>query len=72
MKSFTEAQIGDHAYTYERTDGEMIGDYSWVSDLEWFDERDGIEHLTRKEWVLVAVKEVVLSDPHPLEDDDDG
>lgn len=60
---FSEARLGDEAFTYERVDGTPIDDHAWVGDLEYFDERDGPEHLLRKRWVLVEVAAIVLPDP---------
>jgi hypothetical protein len=65
---FSKAEVGQEAYTYE---GEAMDEYGWVTDLEYFDDRYGEVKLTRKLWRLVEVEEIVLPDPHPIEDDDD-
>ena len=43
----------------------VYGEYGWVTDLDYFDERDGEIILVRKKWVLLEVDEVVLEDPYP-------
>lgn len=63
---FTDAIVGNKAYTYQQADGGMVcGEYGWVTDLDYFDERDGEIILVRKKWVLLEVDEVVLEDPYP-------
>ncbi len=64
---FAYAKVGDEAYTYE---GKAMDEYAWVTDLEYFDDRWGEVKLTRKLWRLIAVDEIVLPDPHPIEDDE--
>jgi hypothetical protein len=50
---FSEAIPGMSAYTYRRADGELTGDFGWVTDLEWFDDTDeDIVRLRRQRWVL--------------------
>lgn len=42
--------------TYEMADGsEVYGEYQFVTDTEWWDDRE---------------EEIVLPDPYPIEDDD--
>jgi len=66
---FYSAKPGDEAYTYARSNGEMIGnDYGWVTDLGIFDDRDGEEHLKRQRWQLIAEDELILPDPYPVAD----
>ena len=52
------------------TDVEVSSDGTeWVTDLDYFDERWGEVRLVRKRWPLIDVDELVLPDPHPVEDD---
>lgn len=39
--------------TYERADGEMIADYSWVDGLEWFERDNEPTELIRSRWTLI-------------------
>lgn len=41
--------------TYKRADGEEIGDYGWVTDLEYLDEDDEPVRLIREQWARVEV-----------------
>jgi len=41
--------------TYRRADGEPIGDYSWVTELDFFDEEDERTELIVEVWHRVAV-----------------
>lgn len=69
---FHKAKIGEEALVYSAVDGEDIcgGEFSFVTGLEWFDDRDGEIKLKRQRWFLLAEDLVVLPDPHPLEDDE--
>lgn len=72
MVPFSEAKIGDAAYVYREADGSLIyGEYSFVTELDWFDDRDDEVKLVRQTWQLVDAVEVVLPDPHPLVEDDE-
>jgi len=67
---FVDAKPGDHSFVYG---GEYITDnmdVGWVTDLEYFDERDGEIKLKRQIWQLISEDEIVLPDPFPLEDDE--
>lgn len=69
--TFRDALIGHKVYTYELADGELIyGEFGWVTDLEYFDDRDGEIVLKRKRWLLLAEDEVILPDPHAADDDE--
>jgi hypothetical protein len=63
---FAQAAVGDEAYTYEHPDPTafVADDHTWVTDLEWFDDRDDAVTLVRKRWRLVEVETIVLPDPH--------
>lgn len=67
---FTDAEIGDLSYVYSDPNGEMLGDFGWVTGLEWFDDRWAEVKVKRRTWMLVAEDELVLPDPCPVEDDD--
>jgi hypothetical protein len=68
---FTKAQVGDEAYTYSIYDGDLIcGEFGWVTDLEYFDERFGDVRLKRQRWRLVGEDELVLPDPYAIAEDE--
>jgi hypothetical protein len=50
--------MSDRMTTYRRADGEMIGDFAWVNDREFFDEEDEPIDLIEEHWV--KVKEIKL------------
>lgn len=59
--------------TYAMADGsEIWGEYSFVTALVCFDERDDEVRLIKRTYRLVSEEEIVLPDPHPIEDDDDA
>lgn len=68
---FGEAKVGETAYVYRMADGDLIyGEFSFVTDLEWWDERDREVKLVRQRWMLVDAEEITLPDPHPLVEDE--
>ncbi len=72
MIPFCDAKPGDESYVYSRPDGEAVyGDASWVTELDWFDDRDEAITLRRQVWRLVSEEVVTLDDPYPPDDDDE-
>jgi hypothetical protein len=66
LTAFVSAKIGDEAYTYR--DDKGLTEFGWVTDLEYFEERDDEIVLTRQRWVLVAEDKVTLPDPYEEDD----
>jgi len=56
--------------TYQMEDGSHIDEYSFVTELEWFDDRDREVRLIKRTYALVAEELVILPDPYPVEDDE--
>ena len=57
--------------TYKREDGEPIcGEYSFVTELEWFESDDEPTDLVKETWVLVS-SEVLTYPEREIEDDED-
>lgn len=57
---------------YSMADGGLIYDeFNFVTDLEFFDDRDREERLVKRTYVLVSEEPIVLPDPYPIEDEDD-
>lgn len=42
--------------TYKRVDGEEIGDYGWVSELDWFEDDDAPIELVEEHWERTGVR----------------
>jgi hypothetical protein len=64
---FSEAKVGQSSYVYSETDGTLIyGEWSFVTDLDWFEDRDDEVRLKRQHWLLVEEDELVLPDPYRL------
>ncbi len=57
--------------TYQMEDGSNIDEYSFVTELEWFDDRDREVRLMKRTYKLISEELVVLPDPYPTDDDDD-
>jgi hypothetical protein len=62
--------------TYKRADGELIGEYGWVTDLDWFDNDDGIWEpieLVEEVWWRESTRSLTYTPPGwtPHEDDED-
>jgi len=57
---------------YSMADGSMIGDFDWVTELEWFDDRLGEVRLVKSNFKLISRELVVLPDPYPPEDEDEA
>jgi hypothetical protein len=58
--------------TYSMADGsEVYGEYSFVTETAWFDDRDDEVRLIKRTYRLVSEEEIVLPDPYPIEDEDD-
>ena len=58
--------------TYQMADGSQVwGEYSFVTDLEFFEDRDVEIRLIKRTYRLVSEEEIVLPDPYPIEDDED-
>lgn len=63
--AFGQAKVGHKTYTYQQVDGEPVyGEFGWVTDLDYFDERDGELLLLRKKWLLLDVEVITLPDRH--------
>lgn len=61
--------------TYRRKDGDSIGDYGWVTDLEFFDDEWGLGapyELVKEVWVRTSVEEMTYPEPCKHEWDDEG
>jgi hypothetical protein len=72
MVPFSEAKVGESAYVYREADGSLIyGEFSFVTDLEWWDERDREVKLVRQTWQLVDAVPFTLPDPHALHEGED-
>jgi hypothetical protein len=60
----------DPFIVYSMADGSQVwGEYSFVTDLEFFDDRDREIRLIKRTYALVAEEEVVLPDPYPMDED---
>jgi len=57
---------------YKMADGSLIDGFQWVTELEWFDQRDREVRLIKRTFTLVSEEILVLPDPHPIEEDEDG
>lgn len=69
---FAKAKVGDRTHIYSDPDGDLIvGEFTWVTDLDFFDERDGEVVLKRQTWLLVDEDELVLPDPFAYDDDEE-
>lgn len=61
---------GDGWTTYRRQDGESICDeYSFVTELEWFEDDDEPTDLIEERWVLQSTRAFTINEPEPDEDD---
>ena len=58
--------------TYEEVDGRRIDEFQWVTSLEWFEDREEEVRLTKRTYQLLSEELVVLPDPYPTEEEDDG
>jgi hypothetical protein len=54
---------------YSMADGSEIGEFDWVTSLEWFDDRDGEVRLTKSTFKLISRELVVLPDPYSSDDE---
>ena len=62
---FGQAEVGNKTYTFQQADGEKVyGEYGWVTDLGYFDDRDDDIDLIRKKWLLLEVEQVTLPSPY--------
>lgn len=55
---------------YQMADGSGIGEYEFVTDTEWWDDRDEEVRLIKRTYRLIAEEEIVLPAPFPIDDDD--
>lgn len=46
--------------TYRRADGEPVGDYSWVTELDWFDDDDERTELIVEHWHRVSTDTIIV------------
>lgn len=61
----------DPFITYAMADGSAVYDeYSFVTETEWFDDRDDEVRLIKRTYKLISEEEVVLPDPYPIEEDE--
>ena len=59
--------------TYQNADGSQIyGEYSFVTELDWFDDREEEIRLVKRSYIPYAEEEVVLEDPYPPDDEVEG
>jgi hypothetical protein len=61
--------------TYKRADGEPIGDFSWVSDIEYFEDLDEPVEVIKQVWGLRTEQQFWVGNDclicgHPVEDFD--
>jgi len=57
---------------YAMEDGSLVyGEFSFVTDLEFFDDRDYEIRLVKRVYALVSEETIVLEDPYPIEDEED-
>ncbi len=57
--------------TYRRADGEMIyGEYTFVTELEWFESDDEPTDLIEETWVLQSARKLTVNERPPDEDDE--
>jgi hypothetical protein len=55
---------------YSMADGDLVfGEYEFVTDLVFFDDRDEEVRLIKRTYRLISEEEVVLPDPYPIDDD---
>lgn len=58
--------------TYSMEDGtDVYGEFSFVTGLEWFDDRDDEIRLIKRTYRLESEEVVVLENPYPIEEEDD-
>lgn len=58
--------------TYSMADGEPIwGEFSFVTTLDGFEEREDEVKLTKRTYRLVTEDEIILPDPYPIEEEDE-
>ena len=64
---FGEAKVGQTAYVYREADGSLVfGEFAFVTELDWFDDRSDEVRLVRQRWLLLDAEEYILPDPHAL------
>lgn len=70
---FMDAKPGDESFVYRPMDADdcYLDEYGWVTELEWFDERDREIRLVRQRWRLVAEDVLALPDPYPDDDEEE-
>jgi hypothetical protein len=62
----------DEFTVYEMADGDLVfGEYQFVTDLDFFDDRDEEVKLIKRTYRLIAEEEIVLPDPYPIGSDDE-
>jgi len=70
--SIKDYKVGDTWTTYCRADGEMIyGDYSFVTELEWFEEDYEPTSLVQQTWQLVETTQITVNESVIDDEDDD-
>ena len=70
---WTALDLAEHPLfvTYQMADGSQVaGEYAFVTDTEWFEERDEEIRVIKKTYYLVHEEEVVFPDPYPIEDEE--
>lgn len=50
----------------------VFGEYEFVTDLDFFDDRDEEVRLIKRTYRLISEEEIVLPDPYPIEDEADA
>jgi hypothetical protein len=61
----------DPFVVYSMADGSEIDEFSWVTELEWFEGRDREVRLIKSTFKLISRELVVLPDPYPIEEEDE-
>jgi hypothetical protein len=67
-----ERPVSDPFIVYAMADGDLIfGEYEFVTDIDgWFDDRSDEIRLIKRTYRLITEEEIVLPDPHPIEEEE--
>lgn len=62
VKTFAEAQVGDHAYTWEPKGSHDFGEYRFETAGDPREFYDGCGRIVRKRWELIEIVELDADD----------